>query len=43
MLYKTWRDKIDIRHLVTSVLKKEQAIIILLDSLEGNARAEQAV
>ena len=43
MLYKTWRNKIDIRQLVTFVLKKEQAIIILLDSLEENGKAEKAV
>ena len=29
--------------LVASAPKKEQAIIILLDSLEGNAKAEKAV
>ena len=29
--------------LVTSLPKKEQTIIILLDLLEGNAKAEQAV
>ena len=43
MLYKTWRNKIDMWQLVTSVPKKEQAIIILLDSIEGNAKAEKAV
>ena len=43
MLYKTWRNKIDMWQLDTSVPKKEQAIIILLDSLEGNAKAEKAV
>ena len=43
MLYKTWRNKIDIRQLVTFVLKKEQAIIILLDSVEENGKAEKAV
>ena len=41
MLYKTWRNKVDMRQLVTSVPKKEQAIIILLDLLEGNAKAEK--
>ena len=43
MLYKTWRNKIDMWQLVTSVPKKEQAIIILLDSIEGNGKAEKAV
>ena len=43
MLYKTWRNKIDMWQLVTSVPKKEQAIIILLDAIEGNAKAEKAV
>ena len=36
---KTWRNKTDVRDLVKSVLKKEQTNIILLDSLEGNAKA----
>ena len=31
------------RQLVTSVTKKEQTIIILLDLLEGNAKAEKSV
>ena len=44
MLYKTWRNKIDMWQLVTSVPKKKQAIIIIsLDSLAGNIKAEKAV
>ena len=43
ILYKTWKNKIDMWQLVTSVTKKEQTIIILLDLLEGNAKAEKAV
>ena len=41
MLYKTLRNKIDMWKLITSVPKKEQAIIILFDSLEGNTKAKK--
>ena len=40
---KTWRNKTDVRDLVKSVLKKEQTNTILLDPLEGNAKAENTV
>ena len=43
MLYKIWKNKIDIRKLVTSVEAKEQGIFALLDSLDGNAKTEKAV
>ena len=43
MLYKTWRNKIDMWQLVTIVPKKEQVINILLDSLKGNTKAEKAI
>ena len=43
MSYKAWKNKITMWKIVTTVPKKEQAIVILLDSLEGNAKAEKAV
>ena len=43
MLYKTWRNKIDMWQLVTIVPKKEQVINILLDSLKGNTKAEKTI
>ena len=36
MSYTMWK-------LVTSIEKKEQAIVVLLDSLEGHSKAEKAV
>ena len=43
MLYKTWKNKIEMWKLVTSVEAKEQGIVALLDSLDGNAKAEKTV
>ena len=43
MLYKTWRNKIEMWELVTNVPLNKRGIIVLLDSLEGNAKAEKAV
>ena len=43
MLYKTWKNKLNMWQVITSVAKKEQSISILLDLLEGNAKAEKAV
>ena len=43
ILYKTWRNKIEIWELVTNVPLNKRGIIVLLDSLEGNAKAEKAV
>ena len=41
--YKTWKNKVQMWQLVTSVEKNQQAIIIFLESLEGNTKAEKAV
>ena len=41
MSYKTWKNKIDMWKIVTSIPKEQQAIIVLLESLEGNAKAEK--
>ena len=43
ILYKTWKNKTEMWKLVTSVEAKEQGIVVLLDSLDGNAKAETAV
>ena len=43
MLYKTWKNKLNMWQIITSVTKKEQSISILLDLLEGNAKAKKAV
>ena len=43
MSYETWKNKIEMWKIVTSISKKEQGIIVLLESLEGNNRAEKAV
>ena len=43
ILYKTWKNKLQMWELITSVPKKEQGIIVLLDALEGNAKADKAV
>ena len=43
MLCKTWKNKLQMWELITSVPKKEQDIIVLLDALEGTAKAEKAV
>ena len=41
--YKTWKNKLFMWTLVTNVPKKEQAIVVLLEALEGNQKAEKAV
>ena len=43
MLYKTWQNKIEMWELVTNVPLNKRGIIVLLDSLEGNAKDEKAV
>ena len=43
MSYKSWKNKIDMWQLATSVKKEEQAIVVLLESLDCNAKAEKAV
>ena len=43
MLYSAWRNKVKMWEIVTSIDKKERAIIVLLDTLEGNVKAEKAV
>ena len=43
MLYKTPKNKLQMWELINSVPKKEQGIIVLLDTLERNAKAEKAV
>ena len=41
--YRSWKNKIKMWQLVTCIEKKEQGIIVLLESLEGNSKAEKAV
>ena len=41
--YKVWKNKLSMWTLVTAVPKREQAIIVLLESLDGNHKAEKAV
>lgn len=43
LLYKTWKNKLNIWQIITSAPKKEQSIVVLLDSLEGNVKAEKTV
>ena len=43
MSYKTWKNKTDMWKIVTAIPKEQQAIIVLLESLEGNFKAEKAV
>ena len=43
MSYKSWRNRVQMWQLVASILKKEQAILIILASLDNNAKAEKAV
>ena len=43
MSYKSWKNRVEMWQLVTSIPKKEQAIVIMLKSLENNAKAEKAV
>ena len=42
MPYKVWKNKIQMWQLVTLVPKKEQAIIVRLESLDNNVKAEKA-
>ena len=42
MSYTSWKNKVEMWQLVTSVDKKEQAIVILLQSFEGHSKAEKA-
>ena len=39
MMYKTWKNKTD----MWKMPKEQQAIIVLLEALAGNAKAEKAV
>ena len=41
--YKVWKNKLSMWTLVTAVSKREQAIIVLLESLDGNHKTEKAV
>ena len=41
MCYKTLQDKNDIWKIGTSIPKENRAIIVLLESLEGNAEAKK--
>ena len=41
--YISWKNKIEMWALVTSIPKKKQAIVVLLEALDENVRAEKAV
>ena len=41
--YKSWKNKLEMWKLVCGIDKKEQGIIVLLQSLNGNKKAEKAV
>ena len=41
--YVSWKNKIEMWALVTSIPKKEQAIVVLLEALDENVKAEKAV
>ena len=43
MSYKLWKNKLEMWQLVTSVPKNQQAIIVRLEALENNFKAEKAV
>ena len=43
MSYSAWRNKVKMWEIVTSIDKKERVITVLLDTLEGNVKAEKAV
>ena len=43
MSYKSWKNKIQMWQLVIYTDKKEQAIVVLLQSLDNNTKAEKAV
>ena len=41
--YTSWKNEIEMWVLVTSILKKEQAIVVLLEALDENIKEEKAV
>ena len=41
--YSEWKNKLDMWHIVCSYRKKEQVIIVLLQSLNENKKAEKTV
>ena len=41
--HKNWKNEIDMWKIATAIPKEQQAIIVILESLEGNAKAEKAV
>ena len=41
MSYKTWKNKIDMWKIAPAIPKEQQAIIVLLELLEGNAKAKK--
>ena len=41
--YTSWKNKIEMWALVASIPKKEQAIVVLLEALDKNIKAEKAV
>ena len=41
--YTSWKNKIEMWALVTSISKKEQAIVVLLEALDENINAEKEV
>ena len=43
MSYKNWKNEIDMWKIVTAIPKEQQAIIVILESLEGNVKSEKAV
>ena len=43
MLYSEWKKKLDMWKIVTTIDKKEQAIIVRLDSFDSHPKAEKAV
>ena len=40
MSYKTWTNKLEMWQKVTTLPKSEQAILVLLEALDGNIKAE---
>ena len=43
MSYKTWTNKLEMWQKVTTLLKPEHGIVVLLEALDGNVKAEKAV
>ena len=43
MPYRTWKNKLKMWQIVTSVPKTEQALVVLLEGLDEHAKAERAV